>query len=301
MDRVRLSQLHAAYLRELAALGKSPGTRTAYRSDFLILQTFLGGDDVRALTSARCREYPIWLAQRPADRTRGAKGHSPRGIIRRVASASAFCKWLVARGDLKTNPFEGVQRPKVPKRVRRALPPEWVQAMLDLPDVPPRDAAILRMLRYQALRIEEVSNLDLDCLGPDTMRVLGKGDKERVLPLHHAVKEALIPWLEVRPPGHGPLFTSHKSERLGTKGVYRVVKHLAYRASLPPFTPHQLRHTCAFALLQDGMHISDLQLFMGHESLETTAIYTVADAASLRESCQRVWARQEEGATRANS
>jgi len=94
MDSMRLSELHPHFLRDLLARGASTLTIAAYKSDFAILKTY-AGDDLRNLTPEKMSGYAAWLAERRALKTRGARGHSPRGIARRMDSASSFCKWMV--------------------------------------------------------------------------------------------------------------------------------------------------------------------------------------------------------------
>ncbi len=291
MSSMRLTQLHDAYLRDRAALGMSPLTIAAYRSDFKILEEFLGTDDIRGLRSPKCQEYVLWLTNRPAQRTRGAKGHSPRGILRRLASASAFCRWLVRRKDLPANPFEDVPKPKQPRRFPRAVPVAWVDAMLALTGISPRDRAIVTILRYAGLRISEVAGLDVEDCGV-VLRVVGKGDKERVVPIHPKVKESLTLLTGVRGDGPGPLFTNPAGDRLGRRGVYRIIVEMARQANVPSFTPHQLRHTFTTEMLE-RLPLHKVQELLGHADPATTALYAKPAAEDLRRACEAVWAVKE--------
>ena len=195
MEGMKLSQLHAAYCVHLQSQGRSNYTISAYRSDFQLILGFLGADDIRALTVERVREYPVWLCTRFIPKQRkGATGKSATGIIRRIASASSFCEWLRKRGDLQMNPFADVDRPKKPKRLPRSMSPEIVEQMLGLDILDTRERAIIATMRFAGLRVGEVAYLqreDVRAEKDGAIRVIGKGNKERVVP----ILDELLPYL----------------------------------------------------------------------------------------------------------
>lgn len=271
---MRLSAVHGAYLKDLLARGLSTATAKAYQGDFQSLLSYLRTDDTRALTTERIMDYPAWLAEQRL---------KPGTVARRVHSASAFCKWLTRRGDLTRNPFDEAPRPKDPKRLPRPMPPDTFAVLMGLP-LSPRNRAILALLRYEGLRLSELCELDLDSmdLRAGVIRVHGKGNKTRVLPLLPDARRPLEVWLAVRGDSPGPLFSGQRGERLGKTGVERLLTRLLTDAGLPKYTPHQLRHTFGTQAVRAGVSLKVLKDMMGHESLETTSLYVEVTAEDMR-------------------
>ncbi len=285
MERMKLSQLHAAYCVHLQSQGKSNATISAYRSDFQLLLGFLGADDIRSLTVERAREYPVWLSTRFIPQKRqGVTGKSATGMIRRIASASSFCEWLRRRGDLQVNPFADVDRPKKPKRLPRSLSPEVVARMLDLEILDTRERAIIAIMRFAGLRVGEVAYLQREDVraGRDgAIRVIGKGNKERVVPILDDLLPYLCAWLAERGDHPGPLFTTMWGKPLSRKCVERILRRVERAVGVPHFTSHQFRHTCGVQLALMGVPPNLIQQMFGHESLETTTLYTMVAAGHL--------------------
>ncbi len=271
---MRLSAVHGAYIRDLLARGFSPATAKAYQGDFQTLLSYLPSDDTRALTPSAIMGYPAWLAE---------QGLKTGTIARRVNSASAFCKWLTRRGDLTRNPFDVAPRPKQPKRLPRPMPPDSFALLMTLP-LTPRNRAILALLRFEGLRLSEVCGLDLASvdLRAGVIRVHGKGNKERVLPLLPDARHPLEAWLTVRGDQPGPLFVGQRGERLGKTGVERLLTRLLTKAGLPKYTPHQLRHSFGTQAVRSGVSLKVLKDMMGHESIATTDLYAEVTAEDMR-------------------
>jgi site-specific recombinase XerC len=285
MEDMKLSQLHAAYCVHLQSQGRSNYTISAYRSDFQLILGFLGADDIRALTVERVREYPVWLCTRFIPKQRkGATGKSATGIIRRIASASSFCEWLRKRGDLQMNPFADVDRPKKPKRLPRSMSPEIVEQMLGLDILDTRERAIIATMRFAGLRVGEVAYLqreDVRAEKDGAIRVIGKGNKERVVPILDELLPYLCTWLDERGDHPGPLFTTRWSKPLSRKCVERVLRRIEQKLGVPHFTSHQFRHTCGVQLALMGVPPNLIQEMFGHESLETTTLHTKVAAGHL--------------------
>ncbi len=271
---MRLSAVHGAYIRDLLARGFSPATAKAYQGDFQSLRSYLPSDDTRALTPSVVMGYPAWLAE---------QGLKTGTVARRVNSASAFCKWLTRRGDLTRNPFDVAPRPKQPKRLPRPMPPDSFARLMSL-TLSPRNRAILALLRYEGLRLSELCGLDLASvdLRAGVIRVHGKGNKERVLPLLPDARTPLEAWLTVRGDAPGALFTGQRGERLGKTGVERLLTRLLTRAGLPKYTPHQLRHSFGTQAVRAGVPLKVLKDMMGHESIATTDLYAEVTAEDMR-------------------
>ena len=283
MEGMLTSALCRAFCMDGFASGRfKQASRETYLSDLRILVTFCGTDDVRTLTAQRCAGYPAWLGQRVVPKREGTTGHAPAGIRRRVYVASAFCEWLVERGDLAVNPFSRVRVPKRPRTLPRAVPVDHVKACLAHPETTVRDSAIIALMRYEGLRVGEVERVTVEDLDADltTLRVWGKGDKERVVPIFDEFLPYLKDWMGVREWKPGPLFRGEKGP-CTRKVVGRVLARVARAAGVTPFTAHKLRHTCGKDLIQRGVPANIVQAILGHESLATTSIYTQATGADV--------------------
>lgn len=222
---------------------------------------------------------------------------SPVTKNRKAASVSSFFEFLKLRKLAAENPMRLLILPKEPKRVRGFLSEEQAAKLVEAPlaglsGTPPilrlRDAAILELLYGGALRASEATGLDLDrvqmdvpCRGFVTLRVLGKGDRERYVVLagkgYAALKGFLLRRSELlKAPTNALFLTEQEGERLGRTGichmVYRYAQPLGFRAF-----PHLLRHSCATHLMNRGVHLRVLQAFLGHEDPTSTAKYTHTD------------------------
>ena len=233
---------------------------------------------------------------------------APSSINRKLASIRAFFHFLVLEGEIPAMPemlrggvTGGRERP-LPKM----LAEEVVESMLDSPDpslqIGRRDRALLEMAYGLGLRLSEIVGLNIGDLDwPDErIRILGKGDKERMLPLIGATRSRLVPWLKDRlsdeeylnledgrtrsDTAQMPLFTGRASRRINPRTIqYRVAHYAGELAGLRGVSPHVLRHSFATHLLDGGAGIRIVQELLGHEHLATTQIYTHLSRARLRE------------------
>jgi integrase/recombinase XerC len=258
------------------------------------------GRDLRAL-HAFCieRRLPLDAAQLDVHVLRALLaslfGRSkPATIARRIAAVRAFYRFLVRRGLVARNPAAALRSPKVPKPLPKFLPHnaafELVEAPTNAPEVAAglrlRDRAMLELLYGGGLRVSELTGLQLRDIDGDAglIRVLGKGGKERVVPLGGEAARALAHYLEVRPTLRSPRTSAQDPEavflgRFGSRLTVRQVQHLvrrygAYSAGRSDLHPHLLRHTCATHLLDAGADRRGIQELLGHASLATTQRYT---------------------------
>ncbi|MBZ4333392.1 tyrosine recombinase XerC [Corallococcus interemptor] len=228
-----------------------------------------------------------------------AVDHAPTSRARRLASIKSFYKYLVRQKLLSASPAKLVKSPKLPKSLPKVLPVEEVFAILDMPDVKTvlglRDKAILEMLYGGGLRISELCGLDL--LGVDRgsriVRVMGKGSKERLVPLNVKAIRALEAYLarrgellaEVRE-GQDPdaLFLNFKGGRLTARSIARHLDAYVLKLALArKVSPHAMRHSFATHLLGGGADIRSIQELLGHASLSTTQKYTHVTFEQLQE------------------
>ncbi len=210
---------------------------------------------------------------------------------RKIATIRSFYKYLTVKAKLiDENPVADLDSPKTPKTLPRYLTLEESQRLLNAVDGVnrERDYCILVLFLNCGLRISEVVGLNLQDVRLDSLRVLGKGDKERVVYLNDACAEAINAYLPVRrlmaSPGCTALFVSTRRKRISVDSVQVMVKRTLLKAGLDAdkYSAHKLRHTAATLMLQNGVDVRTLQEVLGHEHLNTTQIYTHVDNAELR-------------------
>ena len=190
-------------------------------------------------------------------------------------------KFLARRGVVELNPARQVRSPKLPKRLPSFLPKDESKELLDLrterSGAGLRDGAVLELLYATGLRVAECCGLDRDDVDrrQGTVRVLGKGGKERVVPVGDEALHAVDSWLAVRGEARGALFTNARGGRLTTRSVHRIVKQRARAAGIDRrVTPHTLRHSFATHMLGEGADLRLIQELLGHSRLSTTQRYT---------------------------
>jgi len=272
----------------------SPHTIDAYQRDVAGFLGFLtqhgGGEpDLVALAAVRVTDLRAWLAQQAGD------GVTAATRARHLAAVRGLFRYL-ARHYGVTNPAPAlIGTPRRSPPVPRALTPDAALAVAStigddatLPWVAARDTALFTLLYGAGLRIAEALALDLrDAVpGAAAMRVMGKGRKERIVPLLPAVSASLDAWRAVHPGGVA-LFPGVRGRRLNPGVVQRTMRVFAQQAGLSHATPHALRHSFATHLLAGGADLRSIQELLGHASLSTTQRYTRVDAVQLR----AVWDR----------
>ena len=279
------------------ARGLSEQTVRAYANDLGQLVTFAAGrgvDRVGGLGLDLLRDW-LWDADH--------RGLARSTIARRSSSVRAFTRWASESGVLAVDPGARLRAPKGAAHLPRVVSSDQVRAILDglavraATDDPAalRDAAVVELLYAAAIRVSELVGIDVLDLdrGRLTVRVLGKGGRERVVPFGVPARDAVETWLERGRPvlaarsdgvDSGALFLGDRGARLGVRGAYRIVARVLQ--DLPgegPSGPHTFRHTAATHLLDGGADLRAVQELLGHASLGTTQIYTHVSSARLRE------------------
>ena len=266
----------AGFLALLAAR-RAPRTVDAYRRDRADHAEYLG----RQPTGASAEEIEGWLADLRA------RGQAPSSVARRAAAARTFYRHLVALGLRADNPAAEVDLPRRRRRLPRSLSLGEVERLIDAANgTTPRslrDRALIELLYGAGLRVGEAVGLERGSVDLDErlVRCVGKGDKERVVPLGAQAVEALRrylargrPYLDRR---HRPeLFLNAQGGPLTRAGAFLIVRRLAAKAGLDPerVHPHLLRHSFATHLLEGGADLRSVQEMLGHSDLGTTEIYT---------------------------
>ena len=210
---------------------------------------------------------------------------------RKIAAIRSFFKYMTVKAKLLSeNPVQDLDSPKLPKTLPRYLTLEESQRLLMAVDGSnkERDYCILCLFLNCGLRISELVGLNVSDYRGDSLRVTGKGNKERTVYLNDACREALDRWLEIRrnlvPARISAMFLSNRRTRISVDSVQVLVKKNLKRAGLDAslYSTHKLRHTAATLMLQNGVDVRTLQEVLGHENLNTTQIYTHIDNAELR-------------------
>jgi integrase/recombinase XerC len=271
------------FLRYLAAeRGGSPLTVKSYREDLLQLEEFL--------VSAGCRspgEASSMILRRFAAGLHAA-GYAASTVARKLASMRSFYAFGQREGWVRSNPAKPLRSPRRPRKLPKFLTGEEISRLLATPRPAAagglRDRAILEMMYSSGCRVRELVTMDdadLD-LRNATVRIRGKGRRERLGIVGSHAQAAVRAWIAARPapaggsrPAARPLFTNKFGRRLSVRGVARLLeKHLAVAGLAGKASPHTLRHSFATHLLDAGADIRSVQELLGHKSLVTTQIYT---------------------------
>jgi integrase/recombinase XerC len=267
-----------------ALSGRSEATRRAYQSDLSAFVEWAGRGGITApgeVDRILLRRYLAFLATRRYARA---------SVARKAAALRAYFSWCRRRGLIATDPARGLSAPKATGRLPRVLSHRELDRLLATDPGTPgddpralaveqRDRAVLELLYAAGLRVAELCGLDrsgVDIPGR-TVRVIGKGDKERRVPIHDQAAGALSDWLQEGwiqlARAHSPreaVFLNRVGSRLGPRDVRRIID----RRSPVPTHPHALRHSFATHLLDGGADLRVVQELLGHSSLQTTQVYT---------------------------
>ena len=255
-------------------------------------------DFVGAVTLAEVYDYLSYLAR---DRVKNQHarsqeyGLSDTSRARKVATIRSYYKYLTVKTKLlETNPIQDLDSPKVKKTLPRFLSLDESMRLLNAVDGQnrERDYCILTIFLNCGLRVSEIVGLNLGDVREDHLRVLGKGNKERIVFINDSVAEAINSYLTVRRGiaaiDKNALFLSNRRKRMSRETVHIMVKNTLLKAGLDreKYSSHKLRHTAATLMLQNGVDVRTLQEILGHEHLNTTQIYTHVDNAELRMAAQ---------------
>jgi integrase/recombinase XerD len=275
----------------MAECGVSPNTLAAYRSDIIRFSRWrkeFAPGPLAKLEIGRLVGYVDYLA---------SSGLAPSSIGRNLAALSTFFRYLVYDGKLTDNVAKLLVAPTIWDRLPTVLGPAAVEKLLAAPDLEQtmgrRDRAALETLYATGCRASEVAGLkviDLDLAG-GSARCIGKGDKERFVPLGARAREALRDYLErdrfkllAGRTGIPEVFLTRRGRPLTRVGLWTIVKTHARAAGLPEsVSPHTLRHSFATHLLAGGADLRVVQEMLGHASIATTQIYTRVELSRLRE------------------
>ena len=305
-----MRDLIARYLEHLADERiVSVHTLRAYGSDLDRFLVFLSSEFLgREVEKIRPQDVDA-LAIRSFIAAQAREGVGKRSQARSLSSLRGLFKFACREGILHSNPAASVRSPKQSSRLPRHLRPGEIEALLDAAggDEPltRRDLALLEILYASGLRVSELTQLDWSNVNLEerTLRVMGKGGKERMVPFGEPANQALQRWQqqwdEIRqasPDTDEPVFLNYRGGRLGVRSVRRIVDRYVDKAALASGVhPHTLRHTFATHLLESGADLRTIQELLGHSSLSTTQRYTHVEIDRLLKTYRETHPRARSG------
>jgi integrase/recombinase XerC len=282
----------------------SERTVRAYRSDLDRFATFWERDFGEGSASTTPLSRVDTLAVRSYLASLHRSHLASRSLARHLSTLRSFFRWACREGHVEKNPARALPSPRLPRTLPRAMTRPDTERLLEADEegsFPERDRALFELLYATGLRVSEAAGLDLEDVdfSARLLRVVGKGNKERIAPFGEEAGEALSAYLPAREgrrrPGRDsgaddgePLFVNARGGRLTTRSMARLLKGRLRAAGLSAeISPHALRHSFATHLLEAGADLRAIQELLGHASLSTTQKYTHLDAARLREVYRR--------------
>lgn len=269
--------------------GLSDNSVTAYELDFKRLKNYMDEHHIDVVR-ATFDELQAFVFDTFKDIT------SAKTQARLLSSIHSFYRFLLYHHYIEQDPSELLEMPRVEKKLPEVLSLEEIDAMIACIDMSKpeghRNRAIIEMLYGSGLRVSELTDLRLSNIYRQEgyMRILGKGSKQRLVPISPVADEQLGYWLQdrnaldIKPESIDIVFLNHYGRQLTRAMIFTIVKRLAQAAGITKtISPHTLRHSFATHLLQNGADLRIIQQLLGHESIVTTEIYTHVDIHNLRD------------------
>ena len=261
--------------------GLANNTISAYRDDLKFYMDFLEKKEINALSNTTKNDIINFMFGQKD------QGLSPNSISRRLTAIRVFYRFLVREKILKADPTSQLDSPRLWKKIPEALSLNEVEALLNQPNLKDkqglRDKAIIEVLYATGMRISEAANLKIDNLNMDIgfLRCIGKGNKERIIPLGKKAIESIKKYLLNSRPNFVSkienqfLFLGRFGKRISRQSLWKIIKKYAKSAKIKkPVKPHLLRHSFATHLLERGADLRSVQEMLGHSNISTTQIYT---------------------------
>jgi integrase/recombinase XerD len=277
--------------------GLSSNTVMAYRRDLRRYALFLQGRRISDARDVDGRTVSAFVAGISGSTHDDGKPYRATSVARGLSSVRSFHRFLLREGEASADPTDGVVRPRLPRSLPRPLSVQDVARLLAAPrptdEKGLRDRAVLETMYGAGLRVSEVVGLDVDDVDLEygSVRVLGKGGKERDVPLGRYAREAIAAYLArarpalATPRSRSALFLNRRDgRRLSRQACWNAIREHAAAAGIDKrVTPHTLRHSFATHLLEGGADVRVVQELLGHASVATTQVYTLVTKEHLRE------------------
>ena len=288
-----LTHALAAWLDHCRALNNAAeNTLKAYQADVMGFLAFMGAHHggqggLGPISRISVSDMRAWMA------SERARGVAARSLARQLSAVKTFYRWLSDREGFEPTAVLSTRAPKFQKKLPRPLAMDAATAMIDTVElqsqtswIAARDSAVVTLLYGCGLRISEALSLTgRDAPLPATLRIIGKGGKERVVPVIPAARQAVDAYLDAAPfetTAIDPLFRGARGGALNPRMVQKVMERARHQLGLPATaTPHAMRHSFATHLLSAGGDLRSIQELLGHASLSTTQAYTAVDTAHL--------------------
>ncbi len=263
-----------------AERGLSDNSLQSYRHDLLHLQDRLAARGIVLKDATREDLLAVLAAE-------VQQGKSPRSVSRYLSAYRQFYRWLVREGSISSDPVALIESPKTGRGLPKALTEEQVESLLAAPDTDSmlgmRDKAMLELMYATGLRVSELVGLELSNLNLNqgVIRVIGKGRKERLVPIGDEAHDSLMVYLSSGRPDFlkgvqtDSVFVTNRKAGMTRQAFWYMVRRYAVHCDIPQkLSPHMLRHSFATHLLNHGADLRVVQLLLGHSDLSTTQIYT---------------------------
>ena len=265
------------FIEHLELEGNSPHTIRNYQIDLKELAEFLKQKPVSQISKRDIRDWLGSLMRWEYDRS---------SISRKLSALRSFFKFLFEKKIIEQNPSLDLHAPKLKRKIPSFLTERDTEKLFNLKGLSLRDRTILEVLYGTGIRASELTSLNLENINfiNETIKVLGKRSRERIMPLTQKALSSLQQYLNERGTHEGPLFLNKYKKRLSERSLYRIVnRHIRMVADLTRMSPHTLRHTFATHLLDHGCDLRTVQELLGHRSISSTQIYTHITPERLKE------------------
>jgi len=270
--------------------GLSPNTLDAYRRDLIKCLFFLKKTGIKNVEQVDKDTLAVYIYHLHKNK------ESPATIARQIASLRSFFRFLCMEQVILKNPTIHLETPRLPKKLPRVLSVEEVDMLLCAPEgasaAALRDKAMLELLYAAGMRVSEMMDLDQKQMDVEMafVRCIGKGNKERIIPLGRKAVAAVVDYLEkgrpklVKTRDAQALFLNYLGKRMTRQGFWKIIKKYAKKKGIrKEITPHTLRHSFATHLLSNGADLRSVQELLGHADVATTQIYTHLTNVKLKE------------------
>lgn len=285
------------FIKYLNVRQLSPRTISAYLRDLQPFCTYLHDEQLDNWQRIDAQHIRVYLANRHR------KGLAPRSLQRNLSSVRALFNWLILEDKLLADPSAGLKAPKAGKRLPKTLDTDATAALMQPAGDDPlalRDLAMLELFYSGGLRLAELAGLDMMNLNISAgeARVLGKGNKERIVPVGRHAAEALRSWFAVRgqfaKEDEAAVFVSQRGNRISHRSIQQRLAQWSQQNNGRHLHPHMLRHSFATHLLESSGNLRAVQEMLGHQNISTTQIYTQVNFQHLAEVYEKAHPRSGE-------